>query len=83
MIDAVEWDRPSMSDHGFPAALGRQIDVEALVARGRGMLEKIPIDPDDRVAGANSRRDRTELHLVNDDSVQLGRGCRREGRGQG
>src|SRR6478735_7034332 len=47
------------------------------------MLQEIPVHPDDRIAGANPRRHGTELHLVNDDCVHLGRGCRRAGWGQG
>ncbi len=72
VINAVECDRPRAPDHRLAAGFRRQFDVEAFVARSRGMLEKIPIDPDDRVAGVNSRRHWTELHLVNDDMCTLG-----------
>ena len=82
MIYAVEGDRARMPDHGFAAGSGRQHQIEALVARRRRVLEKIPIDPDDRIARTNSCRHGTELHLVDDDSVHPGCGCRRAGWGQ-
>ena len=82
MINAIECDRARTPDQRLGAGFGRQLNAEAFVASGRRMLEKIPIGPDDRVAGANSRRDGAELHLVDDDSVHLGRGCRRAGWGQ-
>jgi len=82
MIDAVKGDCPRMPDHGLSAGIGRQLHIEALVARRRAMLEHVAIDPDDRVADTNSCRRGTELHLVNDDRVHVGCGCRRAGGGQ-
>lgn len=83
MINAVERDHPGMPDHGFSAGPGRQVDVEAFVSRRGCVLQEVPVHPQDRVAGANARRNRAEFQFVDDDRVNPGRGCRRTGGGQG
>ena len=83
MINAVEGDRPRAPEHDFATGLRSQLDVEAFVARRCAVPEHVAIDPDDRVADMKSSRRRPEFHLVDDDRMHAGCGCRRAEGGQG
>src|SRR6185312_6826666 len=72
---AVERHRTCSPDCHCCRALGWQVDVEALVARRCRMPQDVVVLPDDGVARMQCRRNRSELHLLEDDRVLRGGGA--------